>query len=142
MSVYFEKIGVDALRGVAKVIVETFAGDRIFCFYGEMGSGKTTLISALVEVCGSSDVVQSPTFGLVNEYQTMEGERLLHFDLYRLRSLDEVFESGLIDLLESGDRCFVEWPERLEGAMPEEFVSVKIRRLGEQIGIEVERKSN
>ncbi len=140
--VIFENIGLMALPDAAKDIVHTFASDTIFCFYGEMGAGKTTFISALVEACGSTDVVQSPTFGLVNEYRTQDGERLLHFDLYRLKSLDEAFESGMFDLLESGDRCFVEWPERLEGALPEEFVSMKISRVGEQIKIEAERKSN
>ncbi len=137
-----ENIGLIALADTAKEVLNTFASDTIFCFYGEMGAGKTTFISALVDACGSTDVVQSPTFGLVHEYRTKEGERLLHFDLYRLKSFDEAFESGMFDLLESGDRCFVEWPERLEGAMPEEFVSVKISRMGEQIRIEAERKSN
>ncbi len=135
-----ENIGLTALADTAKDVLNTFASDTIFCFYGEMGAGKTTFIATLVNACGSTDVVQSPTFGLVNEYRTQDGKRLLHFDLYRLKSLDEAFESGMFDLLESGNRCFLEWPERLEGALPEEFVSVKISRVGEQIRIEAERK--
>ncbi|MFN5371103.1 MAG: tRNA (adenosine(37)-N6)-threonylcarbamoyltransferase complex ATPase subunit type 1 TsaE [Bacteroidia bacterium] len=130
-----ENIGLTALADTAKDVLNTFASDTIFCVYGEMGAGKTTFIATLVNACGSTDVVQSPTFGLVNEYRTQDGKRLLHFDLYRLKSLDEAFESGMFDLLESGDRCFVEWSERLEGALPEEFVSVKISRVGEKIRI-------
>ncbi len=137
-----ENIGLDALAAAAKDLLNEFTDDTVFCFYGEMGAGKTTFISALVTACGSTDGAQSPTFGLVHEYQTQEGERLLHFDLYRLNSLDEAFESGVFELLESGARCFVEWPERLEGAMPDDFVSVKISRLSEQIRIEAERKRN
>jgi tRNA threonylcarbamoyladenosine biosynthesis protein TsaE len=135
-----ENIGLTALADTAKDVLNTFASDTIFCFYGEMGAGKTTFISALVNAFGSTDLVQSPTFGLVNEYRTQDGKRLLHFDLYRLKSVDEAFESGIFELLESGNRCFLEWPERLEGALPEEFVSVKISRVGEQIRIEAERK--
>ena len=135
-----ENIELHALSDAARRVLATFSVDTIFCFYGEMGAGKTTFISALVEAAGCPDVVQSPTFGLVHEYYTKAGERLLHFDLYRLKSIDEAFESGVFELLESGDYCFVEWPERLEGALPEEFVSVKISRVDQQIRIEAERK--
>jgi tRNA threonylcarbamoyladenosine biosynthesis protein TsaE len=137
-----ENIALMSLANAAKEVSNTFASDMVFCFYGEMGAGKTTFIAALVEAFGSADVVQSPTFGLVHEYRTKEGERLLHFDLYRLNSLDEAFESGVFELLESGDRCFVEWPEKLDGALPTQFVSVKISRVEEQIRIEAERKRN
>ena len=137
-----ENIGLDALSTAANDVLNEFSADTIFCFYGAMGAGKTTFISALVEALGSIDGAQSPTYGLVHEYHTKDGERLLHFDLYRLSSLDEVFESGVFDLLESGARCFVEWPDRLEGALPDDFVSVKISRLDEQIRIEAERKRN
>jgi tRNA threonylcarbamoyladenosine biosynthesis protein TsaE len=137
-----ENIRITELAAAAAALLQAFPNDTIFCFYGEMGAGKTTFISSLVEACGSSDLVQSPTFGLVHEYRTCADERLLHFDLYRLNSLDEAFESGMFDLLESGDLCFVEWPEKLGSALPEEFVSVKISRVAEQIKIEAERKSN
>jgi tRNA threonylcarbamoyladenosine biosynthesis protein TsaE len=137
----FENLSSSDLPLAASRLLEEFLDHTIFCLYGDMGAGKTTFIAALVAAAGSIDYVQSPTFGLVHEYKTTAGERLLHFDLYRLKSIDEAFESGVFELLDSGDRCFVEWPERINTALPERFVAIKISRVENLCSIVAEQKT-
>lgn len=104
------------------------AGDRkIFAFHGEMGAGKTTLIHALCEAKGVTDVVGSPTFPIINEYQyDCEGTKriLFHMDLYRLKSEDEAIRAGVEDALYSGYICFAEWPDRAPGIFPEKTLHI------------------
>ena len=135
----------------AKAILE-FAGDKkIFCFYGELGAGKTTLIKEICKQLGVKDAGSSPTFALVNEYshptprspQMGESQSqipnhiisspsgrmggvLYHFDLYRLKSESEIYDIGYEDYLFSGNYCFIEWPEKIERLLPEEYVCVKL----------------
>lgn len=103
------------------------AGDRkIFAFYGSMGAGKTTFIKALCQQLGSVDVVTSPTFTLVNEYLTSEGNYLYHFDFYRIRKLEEAYDFGFEEYLDSAKFCFIEWPEMIEELLPDTVVPVRI----------------
>ena len=102
---------------------------RVFAFDGEMGAGKTTFIKQLCEAMGTTDVVNSPTFAIVNVYdveQPYEGE-VYHFDCYRLKDIREAIDFGAEDYLYSGNYCFIEWPERIEALLPEDTVWVRIR---------------
>lgn len=98
----------------------------IVAFYGPMGAGKTTLIKNLCHQMGVTDEVNSPTFAIVNEYVTLEGESVYHFDFYRIKRLEEVFDIGYENYFYSGNWCLLEWPEMIEPLMPEEFIRVDI----------------
>jgi len=109
---------LDELDHVAQQLIEEAANQRVWLFEGEMGVGKTTLIKALCRAVGVVSVVQSPTYGLVNEYTTQSGESVYHFDCYRFRNEAEALDIGLEEYLDSGAYCFIEWPERIESLWP------------------------
>lgn len=98
----------------------------VWCFRGEMGSGKTTLIKAICEQLGSRDDFGSPTFSIVNEYEGADGEPIYHFDFYRIKDLDEARELGAEEYFYSGHYCFIEWPEQVSGLLPDERVEIII----------------
>lgn len=102
------------------------ADDRIFVLKGKMGAGKTTLIKAFCDVLEVNDVVTSPTFALVNEYQTDTNNQVYHFDFYRIKKLEEVFDIGYEEYFYSGEYCFIEWPEMIWELLPESFVYVNV----------------
>jgi tRNA threonylcarbamoyladenosine biosynthesis protein TsaE len=131
MKVKFECHSLTELAEAAEILISGFGEHRVFAFFGEMGAGKTTLISAIVKELGSTDAVQSPTYSLVNEYQTKKGERIYHFDFYRMRNEEEAFESGAMDLIDSGSWCFIEWSEKIPTLLPDRYVKVNISRLNE-----------
>lgn len=131
MKVKFDCHSIADLAEAAEILISGFGAQRVFAFYGEMGAGKTTLISSIVKELGSADAVQSPTYSLVNEYQTKKGERIYHFDFYRMQNEQEAFESGAMDLIDSGSWCFIEWPEKIPTLLPDRFVKVNIERLKE-----------
>lgn len=91
-----------------------------------MGAGKTTFIKAICHELGVADIVQSPTFSIINEYKTTTGESLFHFDFYRIKKLEEVFDIGYEDYIYSGSYCFLEWPELIEPLLPEDTVRINI----------------
>jgi len=93
---------------------------KILLLYGEMGTGKTTMVKSLVKALGSSDDVSSPTFSIVNEYE-IENDVIYHFDLYRIKDLDEAFNFGIEEYLYSNHWVFIEWPEKIESMLPEVF---------------------
>jgi tRNA threonylcarbamoyladenosine biosynthesis protein TsaE len=104
-----------------------YAGDKkIFAFYGSMGAGKTTIIKAICEVLGVTDIVTSPTFTLVNEYMTNKGEAVYHIDFYRIRKQEEVYDFGIEEYLTGDSYCFMEWPELIEEILPQGMVCVRI----------------
>lgn len=116
------------LPALAKKILSDAGERKVFLFYGEMGSGKTTLIKALCQALGASEGLGSPTYSIVNEYHANDGKILYHFDLYRIKDLAECLDLGMEDYLYSGNYCFIEWPEIAERIYPEELVEVSIAR--------------
>ncbi len=122
---------INDLPEAADAILEALNGRSIVAFWGEMGAGKTTLIRALCDRLGITDTVTSPTFALVNEYHTETGEPIYHFDFYRINRIEEVFDFGYEEYFYSGNLCLIEWPEKIEGLLPEETLSVRIRITGD-----------
>lgn len=115
------------IESAARQFVEAMDQSTVFAFYGKMGAGKTTFIKALCEVLGVSDVVNSPTFSIVNEYRSdSTGELIYHFDFYRIKKLEEVYDMGYEDYFYSGALCFIEWPELIEELLPGDAVRVDI----------------
>jgi len=114
------------IEQAAEWILNNSENRRLFAFYGEMGAGKTTIIKAICEKLGSLDMVSSPTFSIINEYQTAKDELLYHFDFYRIEKREEVYEFGFEEYLDEGYYCFMEWPERIEEILKDEFVKVII----------------
>lgn len=102
------------LDGIAKELLEFVGDHRVLCFYGDLGAGKTTFIKSICRQLGVSDEVQSPTFSIVNEYETSGGEPIYHFDFYRLKTEEEAFDLGYEQYLFSGYFCFIEWPEKVK----------------------------
>ena len=120
------------LDAVAQGLLDTFADERFFAFFGSMGVGKTTLIKALCRALGSDDNVCSPTFAIVNEYTGGDGKAIYHFDFYRLKSIDEAYDIGYEEYFYSGCHCFTEWTEKIEPLLPERHVRVE---MAEQDGV-------
>ena len=115
------------IDNAAKAFVEAMDQNTVFAFYGKMGAGKTTFIKAVCEALGVTDVVNSPTFSIVNEYRSeTTGELIYHFDFYRIKKLDEGYDMGYEDYFYSGAVCFIEWPELIEELLPGEAVKVEI----------------
>lgn len=107
---------LEQLPAVASQLLAAYPNHSVFALEGDLGTGKTSLVQALCTQLGVTDAVDSPTFGLLNEYQGTEGP-IYHFDLYRLQSADEAWAIGLQDYLDSGAYCFVEWPGVLGSAL-------------------------
>ena len=106
---------------------------RLIAFYGEMGAGKTTFIKALCKQLGVADIINSPTFSIVNEYGIENSEeKVFHFDFYRLKKAEEAFDFGVEDYFFSGNYCLMEWPEIVEEILPQNFLKVQIKELEDQ----------
>lgn len=117
---------LDEINTVAKEFVAALGNRTVVAFYGKMGVGKTTFIKAVCEELGVSDVINSPTFAIVNEYLSGEGQPVYHFDFYRIRRPEEVLDIGFYEYIDSGCLCLMEWPELIENLLPEETVRVNI----------------
>lgn len=117
---------VEELSILAPQLITFCESRRVIAFYGEMGAGKTTFIKAICHYLGVAENVSSPTFSLVNEYKTKQLSSVFHFDFYRIRSLQEAIDIGCEEYFDSGDFCFVEWPEKILYLLPEDTVSVTI----------------
>ncbi len=111
------------ISAIASEIISS-AKHKILLFYGEMGSGKTTLIKEIVKVLGVTDNANSPTFSLVNEYHSRKGEIIYHFDFYRIEKEEEAFDMGIEEYFYSNNWCFVEWPNKVENLLPLESVAI------------------
>ena len=117
------KIKIDSLDNIhvaAKEFLENMGDGKVFAFYGKMGAGKTTFVKAICEELGVEDVITSPTFALVNEYTAGNGDPIYHFDFYRIKKIDEVYDMGYEDYFYGGNLCFLEWPELIEDLLPED----------------------
>lgn len=123
----FEIHSLDELVQVSDYLMSLRDQSDLIAFYGAMGAGKTTLIKDLCHRMEVTDEVNSPTFAIVNEYSTVEGEPVYHFDFYRIKKLEEVFDIGYENYFYSGHLCLLEWPEMIEPLLPESFIRVDIR---------------
>jgi tRNA threonylcarbamoyladenosine biosynthesis protein TsaE len=122
-------ITIDALPEAAKQIIATGYDYKIWTFYGEMGAGKTTFIKSICNELGVIESVSSPTFSLVNEYKTSNNGVIYHFDFYRIKSIEEVYDIGYEDYFYSGNLCLVEWPEKIEELLANEIcLAIRIEK--------------
>ncbi len=124
-----KKIDIDSLSqlsDVAEEIINSLNGRTVVLFRAEMGGGKTTLIREIVEQLSSTDTVTSPTFAIVNQYSTLKGENIYHFDMYRIAKIEEAYDFGCEEYLSSGDLCLIEWPEQIEELLPDDAMVVEI----------------
>lgn len=118
---------LETIREAAKAFIAAMDDRTVFAFYGAMGAGKTTFIKALCEELGVEDVINSPTFAIVNEYRSeTTGELIYHFDFYRINKLSEAEDIGTEDYFYSGALCFIEWPEKIDELLPGDVVNVRV----------------
>lgn len=110
----------------AQQFVDAMGERNVFAFRAPMGAGKTTFIKAICQALGVEDVITSPTFAIVNEYEAATGTPVYHFDFYRIRRLSEAYDMGCEEYFASGYPCFIEWPEMVEDALPEDAITVDI----------------
>lgn len=127
----FKVAHLDDLPEVADKLIAGFPESRIFLFFGEMGAGKTTFIKTLCAKLGVQDKVSSPTYSIVNEYQSESG-RVYHFDFYRLKDESEALDMGYEEYFYSGNYCLIEWPEKIKNLWPAEYVKVTISEASDQ----------
>jgi len=119
--------GLQDLERAAREFLQLLGGRTLVAFYAPMGAGKTTFTTALCKVLGvEEDAISSPTFAIVNEYRGKGGRPIFHFDFYRIDNPAEALDIGLYDYLDSGELCLMEWPENVEGLLPEETLRVQI----------------
>lgn len=119
---------LDSIRESAKAFLAAMDDRTVFAFHGQMGAGKTTFIKAICEELGVEDVINSPTFAIINEYRSeTTGELIYHFDFYRINKLSEAEDIGTEDYFYSGALCFIEWPEKIEDLLPGNVVEVTIK---------------
>ena len=117
---------LDTIHEAAKDFIKGMGDGKVFAFYGKMGAGKTTFIKALCEVLGVKDVITSPTFAIINEYTDGNNNPIYHFDFYRIKKLEEVYDMGYEDYFYSDNLCLLEWPELVEDVLPENVIKVTI----------------
>ena len=117
---------INEIRSAAHEFINNMPAGKVFAFYGKMGAGKTTFIKAICEEMGVDDVITSPTFAIVNEYETSEEDTIYHFDFYRIKKIEEVYDMGYEEYFYSGNLCFIEWPELIEDLLPEDATKVTI----------------
>ncbi len=117
---------LSAIDDAAKQFLSVIGDRKVFAFDGEMGAGKTTFIHAVCEVLAVKEAVGSPTFSIINHYQTTDGKTIYHIDLYRLKDEEEAIQTGVEDCLYSGNYCFVEWPGKAPSVFPQNTMQVSI----------------
>jgi len=118
------------LDNISEKIIEKFSS-KVFLFYGEMGVGKTAFIKKICRKLNVIDMVSSPTFSIVNEYLTNENQKIYHFDFYRTTKKSEIFDLGYEEYFYSKSYCFIEWPERIATMLPDNYIQIKMNKVGE-----------
>jgi tRNA threonylcarbamoyladenosine biosynthesis protein TsaE len=130
MEIKINELG--SIHEAARQFIAQIGEHKVFAFYGNMGAGKTTFVKAICEELGVNDVITSPTFAVINEYSItshhspLTSNVIYHFDFYRIKKLEEVYDMGYEDYFYSGALCFIEWPELIEELLPEDAVKVSI----------------
>lgn len=124
--------GLADLRQTAKQLLKLASGNRIWLINGHMGAGKTTLIKSICSLLEVKDLVNSPTFSIINEYQSAT-EPIYHFDFYRVKTLQEALQAGVEDYFYSGHYCFIEWPELIMPVLPESYLNLNIEVAQDEI---------
>ena len=120
--------GLEDLDRAAGEFLKAIGDNTLIAFYAPMGAGKTTFTTAVCKALGvQEDAISSPTFAIVNEYRDGKGQPIYHFDFYRIERPEEALDIGLYDYLDSGELCLMEWPENIEGLLPEETLKVNIQ---------------
>jgi tRNA threonylcarbamoyladenosine biosynthesis protein TsaE len=125
----FDKVSLNELDQVASAIINDSCALKIIVLHGEMGAGKTTLVKAMAEQLGVSTGMSSPTFSIVNEYETADGSKVYHFDFYRLKNEAEAYDIGIDEYFDSGNYCFIEWAEKIPTLLPQDRVDVYIKTI-------------
>ena len=120
---------IDTIQQSAQKFIEQIGNRTVFAFNGKMGAGKTTFIKSICEVMGVKEIVNSPTFSIVNEYEAADGRIIFHFDCYRINKIQEALDLGAEEYLYSGNLCFIEWSENIAPILPDSIVNVNIEEI-------------
>ena len=115
---------IEEIDKTAKIVLSLNPSTKIFIFNGEMGSGKTTIIKAIIKELGYEGIVSSPTFSLINEY--FNSDKIYHFDFYRIKSREELLDIGIDEYISSNDWCFIEWPNLIVDMLPDKHIELNI----------------
>ena len=127
----------EELNAVADEIIQLTKQNTVFCFYGNLSAGKTTLIKLICEKLNVQDSISSPTYPIINEYKTIDNQIIYHIDLYRLKSIDEAMNIGIDEYLYSGNLCFIEWPDNFESILPDAPIKIKITKFDDYRTIDI-----
>ena len=119
---------ITELNPIVDKIIQLSKSHTVFCFYGNLGAGKTTLIKLICEHLKVIDSISSPTYPIINEYKTADNKIIYHIDLYRLKSVEEAMNIGIEDYLFSDNLCFIEWPDNFESILPDNHIKIKITK--------------
>ena len=122
---------ISEINNTAKDLLEKTKGRKIYCFTGDLGAGKTSLIQAICKQLGVDEEMSSPTYSIVNEYKSTNGQIIYHMDLYRLKSTEEAIDAGIEDYFYDNKYCFIEWPEIVKNILPAEIVEIEIKKIAE-----------
>ena len=117
---------LETINNTAQEFIQQIGNKKVFAFNGKMGAGKTTFIKAICEVLGVKEIINSPTFSIVNEYEADNGQIIYHFDCYRINNIQEAIDFGAEEYLYSGNLCFIEWAENIAPLLPDSLVNVEI----------------
>ncbi|MEA4935748.1 MAG: tRNA (adenosine(37)-N6)-threonylcarbamoyltransferase complex ATPase subunit type 1 TsaE [Paludibacter sp.] len=129
MSIILKIESLSNIDATAKIFIEKMGNQKVFAFNGNMGVGKTTFINAICKMMGVTQIVNSPTFSIVNEYETLSGHIIYHFDCYRIQKIQEALDLGAEEYLYSGNYCFIEWSENIAPILPDDLVNINIKEL-------------
>jgi len=124
----FQNCTLSEIPEISRKILDEYPDERVFAFYGDLGAGKTTLIKALCIVLGVTEEVTSPSFAIINEYESGGVDLIYHFDFYRIKKLEEVLDIGYEEYLFSGYYCFLEWADKIEELLPDRYISISITK--------------